>query len=311
MGQTRWVLALLLGFAFVAGCAADNGTSDTTSGTPSGGDASPGSGDEASATWGAYRFDERVEPRSGGGGKIQSYAYTHTAEDAGEVTAIHVEVEVLGISTETVRGQAFDFSSGATEPTPVTAPVEVAKLRHTLSVEQDDTGELSAGDSAVVTLWMPTDGATMTALWQFVHVDFEEDGATGVWESLPMEEGQTTMTLPYTEGEDPTGWWGFEHLLTTYAFSWWAGLFQEGDIEEGSHDFGGFRYSAERETLDVSGYAFDGWRVAWSAATADDSGGYTIAVAPGLPLPFEHAFTSTTGGETNRYEYKLTALDLG
>lgn len=330
--STRLPTVLLVSFALLAGCAADDPstTTPTMSGTPtsspvSGTSAPPTSGDPVGASptpgttveippWAAYRFDERVEPRSGGAGEIQSYAYTHTVEDAGEVTILDVVVENLGVSTETVRGQSFDLSSGASGPRPISASVEVAKLRHTLTVKQDDTGERAAGDRAVITVWMPTEGSAgvLGVLWPFVHLDFEDGEATGVWESVPSAPGATAMTLPYTEGDEALGWWGAEHLLTTYALSWWAGLFQEGaTIEEGSHNFGGFQYSAKRETLDVPGYTFDGWRVSWSATNGTDTGGYTVAVAPELPLPFEHTFASTSGGDTSRYSYELTALELG
>lgn len=329
---------IILTVAVFAGCAATDEATEppagatptgSTTGTPSTGttpggtvptDTSTGttptpSGDEAVAPWGAYRFDEVVDPRTGGSGRVQSYAFTHTRENEGEVTQIDVGVEVLGVSTETVRGETFDFASGNSEPTTVSASVEVAKLRHTITVQRDDSGELTPGDTAVVTVWMPLDAAAPTlALWQFVHIDFEDGDERGVWETVPQTAGQTTMTLPYTEGDDPTSWWGFEQLVTAYALSWWAGLFQAEDVtlEEGSHSFGGFQYSAERETLAVSGYTFDGWRVSWSATdVGGSSGGYTVAVAPALPLPFEHAFASKTGQTTDRIAYELTALELG
>lgn len=267
--------------------------------------------DDLVVPWGAYRFDETVRPRSGGSGKIQSYEYSHTMENDGEVTSFDVKVDVLGVSTETVRGQQLDLSTGQT--TVVSAPVEVAKLRHTITVIKDDSGDTSPGDTGVATLWLPTEArtASVTMLWQFVHLDFEENGVTGVWENLPTDATQASFSVPYTEGEDPTNWWGFEDLVTTYALSWWAAIFEDATIEEGSHNFGGFQYSADRDTLSVDGYSFAGWRVEWSVTSGADSGGYTIVVAPALPIPFEHSFRTSSSGGSGSYSYKLTGLSLG
>lgn len=330
MLRPRVLLGLIIIVATFAGCAGNEATSTppsesvngstTTTTTPTVGgtgtiptndDDDSGTTDDDAVPWGAYRFDETVQPRSGGAGKIESYAYQHTEEQDGKITILDVNVEFLGVSTENIRGQTLDFSTGATSV--VTAPVEVAKLRHTLSVTRDDSEELTVGDRGVATIWIPTTKSSSTAasLWQFVHIDFESDGSTSVWESLPVEAGQTALSIPFTEGDDATSWWGFNHLVTTYALSWWAVLFEDALIEEGSHGFGGFQYSANRETLTVGNYGFNGWRVAWSATVGTDSGAYNIAVAPGLPIPFESSFSSTTTDGTDRISYKLTELRLG
>ena len=134
------LLALVLAVAAVAGCA-----SNDVDPAPNDDAAPPAEATSDAPAWAAYRFDENVDPKSGRAGKIQSYGYTHTDETAGKATTLDVTVENLGVSTETVRGQSYDFSSGVAEPQTATASVEVAKLRHTLRVVEDESGELTPG----------------------------------------------------------------------------------------------------------------------------------------------------------------------
>lgn len=321
--------ALLLAAAIaivLAGCAADNGTTDdgeTTSDTtaPSGPTTGAPSGSGAGTTtdgattaaspWAAFDFQDEVDPRDGRSGKIQSYSYTTTQTHGAGTTVLDVDVEVLGTSTENVRSTRFDLTGASPSTSAVTTPLEVVKLRHTIRVERDDSGEHQAGDTSSATMWIPTDESVGqgTFLWRFVHLDRDEDGVTGVWEYVGDATG---TTAPYTEGEDPTSWWGFEHLLATYGLSWWAGLFAEdAEIQEGTYGFGGFQYTASRETLRVSGYGFDGWRIQWSGAAEGESASFAVAVAPELPIPFEHDYGSSGGSGTSRIAYKLTALELG
>lgn len=289
----------------------DGGPDDASSGASSGSSDDDSTDDAAMSPWSAYRFQETVEPRSGGSGKIQSYSYTSTEEDSGEKTVIDVDVEVLGIGTEDIRSQKMDLTGG--EPVTVTFPVEVTKLRHTFTVVQDDTGELEAGRSGAATLWVPTDPAAPgTFLGYFAHLDFEEGDDVGVWEYHTPADDSGTFYLPFTEGEDPTSWWGYDLLLGTYGLNWWSGLFvEDSGLEEGTFGFGGYQYKAERDTLEVGRYAFDGWRVTWSVASAGDRGGYTVAVAPELPIPVAYDYGSTTGGESDRIAFELTDLELG
>lgn len=320
-------LLLTLATALVlAGCASDDPSPDATPTPNTGAGATPTSptagagstdGSTTDATdsipWAAYRLDETVTPRSGGAGKIQSFAYTSTQTQGAEVTILDVTVESLGTSTENVRSQKVDLTTGT--QTPVSVPVEVTKLKHTITVREDGSGELQAGDTATATLWLPTSETTAPSmfLWRFVHVDFEDGDESGVWEYVADPNAQQAFPAPYTEGDDPNSWWGFEHLLATYGLSWWAGLFAEGsNLEEGSYNFGGFAYRSERETLRVGGYTFDGWRVTWSGASEGDSADFTVAVAPSLPLPVEQDFGSNDGGSGgSRTKFELTALDLG
>jgi len=312
-----FAIVLILALA-LAGCAGDepapDGTTPTSDITPTGTDDGSSAGSDASDSvpWAAYRLDETVTPRSGGSGKIQSFAYTSTEGAEGERTILDVKVEVLGTSTENVRSQRLDVTTG--EQTPVSVQVEVTKLKHTITVRQDDSGERAAGDTATVTVWLPTEDSAAPSmfLWRYVHLDYEEEGATGVWEHVADPAAPQSMAVPYTEGDDPTSWWGFDHLLATYSLSWWAGLFAaDAALEEGSYNFGGFAYESKRETLRVGGYTFDGWRVTWSAGAPGESADFTVAVAPTLPLPVVQDIGSSEGSGGSRTRFELTDLDLG
>lgn len=319
--NARTLAAVLVTSALLAGCMGtpdvpevDDTGSDDGTGTDTGGDA-PGDGGEQ-VSWAQYAYDREVDPASGRSGKVQSYSYRNTQEENGEKTVIDVDVEVLGTETENVRVRQPDFATGDFDGKVVEVPVRVHKLKHTIEVVQDDTGDREAGDTGVVTLWIPADstGPQGTYLWNFVRMEEETDDGTNVWEYYTTEEMQNdgNVYMPYTEGDDVMQSWTWDYLMGTYGWGLWSTFFADTTtLEEGSYNFGGVSYVSKRERLEVGDYAFDGWRVTWGAVSGGEGGGWTVAMAPQLPMAYEYAFSSRSGDTTSLMSYKLTDLELG
>lgn len=329
MSRSLLLTLVLLGAAF-AGCAEEAATieddlaaSDPALDHEAGIGTVPdetGAGDDL-AVWHAHAYDRIVDPKGGASGRIQSYSFVQTNTEDGQTTEVSVDVEVLGRSTEAIRMNRTTVEADYTMKSEiVSTDVEVHRLRHTLTVLRDDSGERAEGETATITLALPADevAAQGSFGWYFVAMDYETADGAGTWEYYMTEQMQDEMDeggsfyLPYIEGEEATAWWGFEYMLGTYGLSWWS-AWASGDrsFEEGSYDYGGYSYSASRVTHELGGYAFDGWDLRWGGSDGSSSNELVLKVAPELPMPLEYTSGSSDEGSEDLLSYRLTDLRLG
>lgn len=297
-----------------------DGASTPTPSTPptsgSGDGATSGSGD-AGERWYAYQFDAPATPRGGSPGLVRAFSFTTTREENARATIVDVAADVLPASVEQVRSQRVDLTSGSFEPTIVTFPVETFQVRHVLTVQRDDTGEHAEGETAIVTVSIPTEAAPpgMGAIGEFAKIVVERDGVASTLESFVPDTERAAdpnaMYLPFTEGEDAASWWGLDLFLATYGlsfFSAWATGEQE--FEEGRFDYGGVYYDVAKATFEVGGYSFDGYRLSWGVASPDGSGGYRLEVSPDLPIPISSRFATDAVDASSVYGFELTDVEI-
>ncbi|HVM46003.1 MAG TPA: hypothetical protein VM582_08725, partial [Candidatus Thermoplasmatota archaeon] len=331
-------MSLLLG-ALLAGCASEgtDGGADAADGdgdaagtgagagsrptprsndgaaSPSGSDAS----DEA-ARWYAYAFDTPVRAKSGGAGKIQEFTFRSTREESAGATVMDVRVEVLGVTSVPVRTTRMDMTSF--ESTTVETPVELQRLRHTITVVSDASSGRAAGDSATVDVYVPVDELQASAHgWFFTKMvwnDGEGEEHAWEWHVTPAMQSEVdagrAIYLPFVEG-DGSDWWGFDVMATTYGLGVFSG-FATGaqEFSEESFSYGGYSHRTSRETFRIGGYTFDGWSVRTSATTAQGSGEWSFDVSPDLPVPISYRIGSTgADGSDAVYAYELRDLKLG
>lgn len=301
-----------------------NPTTGTTRSTGSG--ATPPAGSDATddpARWYAFAFDREVEAKSGGSGRIQSYSYTSTTEEGGKETTVDVDVTVEGVSTQTIRTQKMDMAAmqaGNMEPNIISSQLEVAKLRHVMTVVTDETGEHQAGESTVVTVYVPTGNLpqSSTFLWYFAKMSWEGAGSeVGTWEYYVSPEMQaqqqngTGFFLPFEEGGSSTDWWGFELMTSTYGLSWFAPYVTGAQgFQEGSFSYGGYSQDVRKDTFTIGSYTFDGWSVELSGVSGQSSSGWMMKASEDLPLPIAYRF-GTTGESSSLMSYELTDVKLG
>ncbi|HET6405012.1 MAG TPA: hypothetical protein VFH78_10220 [Candidatus Thermoplasmatota archaeon] len=300
-----------------AGASAPRGSGAPSSGAS--GDS--GATDADPARWYAFAFSREVEPKSGGSGRIQSYSYTTTKENDGAETTVDVVVTVEGVSTENVRTQKMDMASGNYEPVVVSTPLEVTKLRHEMTVVKDDAGDREAGETSVVTIWIPTGELpeSSTFVWYFVKMAWEgEGGERGGWEyyvspQMQAEQEQGgVIYLPFEDGRSGGSWWAFDLMTSMYGLSWFAPYVTgEQAFEEGSFSYGGYSQSVRRETFRIGGYAFDGWSVQLSGVSGGSSSGWMMKASEDLPIPVAFRFGSSGDGSSSVISYELTDLRLG
>lgn len=339
-------VALLLSFLLLAGCAApsDEGDADDANAPgdgdpdagaprPTAGSVRPGSEgesdgetadggatEEEKAFWAAFAFDEPVTTKSGQTGMIRSYSYTNTLEEDGKETVVQVDVIVEGASTEDIRVQTMDMSSGSPQMSVVSTSLEVTKLRHELTVVKDDTGEREAGETTTVTVYVPVGELPESTafVWFFSKMTWENaEGEAGTWEYHVSEEMQAqqesgaNVYIPYTEGES-NAWWGFELMTSTYGLSWFAPYVRgEQAFEEGSFSYGGYAQSVRRETFTLGGHSFEGWSVEMSGTSGGSSSGWMMKAADDLPMPVAFRFgSSQNGGDSSVVGYQLTDLEI-
>lgn len=311
------VIAFLLVIS-LAGCGGGNGDEDKDGN----GD---GNGAET-AQWSAYAFGDTVKPKSGGSGKIDSFTIESVYNDEDGLRKFKIEGTYLGKETAQVKTQKMVLVTSPYSYTTenVTASLECYKVKHRVTVLQDETGDTHP-DWAEITLWIPTGDLETTAMifWIYPKAEYidsdDNDGGWSYYLTEAMQDemdnppaGTTVLYSPVVEGEfHGYDTWAFFGL---YGVGW--GLFQgfaEGgqqQLKVSSWTYGGCNYSCTKGNKAVGGYTFTAWTLDVSCTGEGYTGGYKGVFSEDLPLPMYARFSSSGGGTSTYWEYTLTDMKL-
>ena len=312
----------------------DGNGSDDGDGDGNGSDNDDGDSDDDPQTsleqWAAYAFEQLVEPKSGDSGKVTSFTMEETYDDDGDVKKFRIEGEYLGKETTEVKTNKAvstvnppDF----TEET-VISNVECYKVKHNVTVLQDDTGE-SHPDWAETTVWIPTgDLETSTQyFWIYPRSEYiDSDGNSGSWSYLLTDEMQDEMEnppegtivlyTPYVDGE----FYGFDewalHGLYGWAW-WWFAAFAEGGeqyLKDGSWNWGAggvtHTYSCSPTTETIGDHSFDAWNISITWSYQGEEMIYNATLSHDLPIPIFLKVGGSGGDSSGYFEYELTDVSL-
>ena len=317
------LIAVLLVLSLV-GCSG-NGDKDND-GNGNGDGNGDGNGTET-AQWAAYAFDETVTSSSGGSGKIQSFTIESVYSEDAKVREFKIEGTYLGKEITQIKTQKtvlVTSPSYSTATENVTASLECYKVKHHVTVVEDETGDTHPA-WAEMTLWIPTGDleTTATYFWIYPKATYvDSNGKTGEWsyyltEAMQNEmsnppTGQTIYYQPVTEGD----FYGYDDwtFFGLYGWGWfWFQGFAEGgqqQLKVGSWTGGGCNYSCTKGDKTIGSYTFSAWTLDASCTGQGYSGGYKGTFSRGLPLPIYLKVGSTSEGSSNYFEYTLTDLEL-
>jgi hypothetical protein len=317
------VIAVLLVLS-LAGCGGGSGDEDNNGNGNGNGD---GNGAET-AQWAAYAFGDTVEPKSGGSGKIDSFTIESAYNDEDGLRKFEIEGTYLGKETTQIKTQKMVTTTTPFSMTTenVTATLECYKVKHRVTVLQDDTGDTHP-DWAEITLWIPTSDLETSTLYFWIYPKAEyvdSNGDDGEWsyyltDAMQAEmdnppAGQTVAYLPVAEGD----FYGFDDwaFFGLYGWGWfWFKGFAEGgaqELKEGSWTAGGYgcSYNCSKVNKTIGSYTFSAWSLAYSCTGEGSTGGYEGIFSEDLPLPIYAKFSSSGGGTSTYWEYTLTDLEL-
>lgn len=312
------VIAVLLVLS-LAGCGSDNGGTDEN-----------GNGDDngtETAQWSAYAFGETVKPKSGGSGEIDSFTIESVYSEDGKARKFKIEGTYLAKETAQIKTQKMVMVTsppyGSTTEN-VTASLECYKVKHRVTVLEDETGGTHP-DWAEMTLWIPTGDLETTSMivWIYPKAEYvDSEYNEGNWsyyltDAMQAEmqnppAGQTITYLPVTEG-DFYGYdgWAF-HGLYGYGWFWFQGFAEGGQqqLKVGSWAAGGWTYNCSKVNKTIGGYTFSAWSLEVTGSSEGYTGGYKGIFSEDLPLPIYLKVGSSGEGSSNYFEYTLTDLEL-